>query len=502
MSRMIQNVQMALGQIDISEIKISLKSRDDIPTILRGLQYIYSTENIKEKVFQLLESRIAPNIDKNTGRPGMELWKIFVMGVLRLDLNCDYDRLHELVNQHRTIREILGHAHGFDDYEYGLQTIRDNVRLLTSELLADINKVVVDAGHDLVSKNKNAELSGRCDSFVFETDIHYPTDINLLYDAVRKVIESIASLAEKHGMSCWRQSKYNIRHIKSLMRSAQGKKRISAKSEDQKEKIKKDMIDAHQVYVDIAQKYLNKAQNTVKLLEISQNLSLTDAAVIKSISDFTAHADRQMSQIVRRVVMGESIPHNEKVFSVFEPHTEWVSKGKVGVPVEFGIRVCILEDQHQFILHHRIMQNETDDKVAVPMIQDARKLFPNLNRCSFDKGFHSKENQEALSQELDVVALPRKGKLSQKAKTIESSKEFVKAHKNHSAVESAINALEIHGLDKCLDSGIDGYTRYVSLAIVTRNIHRIGDILKQKELKKIARRKARDSNKYYLDKAA
>ena len=118
--------------------------------------------------------------------------------------------------------------------------------------------------------------------------------------------------------------------------------------------------------------------------------------------------DRQMSQIVRRVVMGESIPHNEKVFSVFEPHTEWVSKGKVGVPVEFGIRVCILEDQHQFILHHRVMQNETDDKVAVPMIQDARKLFPNLNRCSFDKGFHSKENQEALSQELDVVALPKR----------------------------------------------------------------------------------------------
>lgn len=502
MSRMIQNIQMELGQIDISKIKISLKSRDDIPTILRGLQYIYSTKNVREKVFQLLESSIATNIDINTGRPGMELWKIFVMGTLRLDLNCDYDRLHELVNKHLTIREILGHAHVFDDHEYGLQTIKDNVRLLTSELLADINKVVVDAGHDLVSTKKDGTLSARCDSFVFETDIHYPTDINLLYDAIRKVIESIARLAEKYGMEGWRQSKYNIRHIKRLMRTTQGKKRISAKSDVQKEQIKQDVIDAHQAYVDTAQKYLNNAQNTVKLLEISQELSLTDAAVIKSISDFAAHADRQISQIVRRVVMGESIPHNEKVFSVFEPHTEWVSKGKVGVPVEFGIRVCILEDQHQFILHHRIMQNETDDKVAVPMIQEARKLFLNLSCCSFDKGFHSKDNQEALSKELDVVALPRKGKLSQKAKDIENSKEFVKARKNHSAVESAINALEIHGLDKCLDSGVDGYTRYVSLAIVTRNIHRIGDNLKHKELKIIARRKARDSNKYYLDKAA
>ena len=65
---------------------------------------------------------------------------------------------------------------------------------------------------------------------------------------------------------------------------------------------------------------------------------------------------------------GEKIPHNEKVFSLFKPYTEWISKGKAGVPVELGVRVCVLEDQYQFVLHHQVMWKTTDDKVALSMV--------------------------------------------------------------------------------------------------------------------------------------
>ncbi len=81
----------------------------------------------------------------------MTLWTILVCGVIRLDLNCDYDRLHELVNQHNTIREMLGHG-AFDDVRYHFQTLKDNVSLLTPELLDEINQLVVQAGHGLVKK--------------------------------------------------------------------------------------------------------------------------------------------------------------------------------------------------------------------------------------------------------------------------------------------------------------------------------------------------------------
>ncbi len=146
--------KMMLGDIDISQIKIDAKSRDDIPQILRGLQYLYTNTETREKLFSALEKLVPANIDKANGRPGMSLWRIFVLGVLRLDLNCDYDRLQELANQHKTIREILGHGLFEEDHYYELQTLKDNVRLLTPEVLTEINQVVVESGHKLVKKKR------------------------------------------------------------------------------------------------------------------------------------------------------------------------------------------------------------------------------------------------------------------------------------------------------------------------------------------------------------
>lgn len=149
--RVVQNPQMHIGEVDVSQIALDLKSRDDIPQILRGLQHLYRDQVKRDKLFQLLESEMAPQIDKKTGRPGMTLWSIFVCGVLRLDLNIDYDRLQELVNQHRSIREMLGHGL-FDLESYHYQTLKDNVALFTPALLDKINQIVVAAGHELVKK--------------------------------------------------------------------------------------------------------------------------------------------------------------------------------------------------------------------------------------------------------------------------------------------------------------------------------------------------------------
>jgi hypothetical protein len=196
-----------------------------------------------------------------------------------------------------------------------------------------------------------------------------------------------------------------------------------------------------------------------------------------------------MNQIDRRVLKGEVIAHAEKVFSIFESHTEWISKGKAGVPVELGLRVCVLEDQYQFILHHRVMEKETDDGVATTMVKEAQKRFPNLRASSFDKGFHSPKNQQELSECLDLLALPRKGKLSKQAQAIESSEGFRQARRKHSGVESCINALEHHGLDRCLDRGIEGFKRYVALSIVARNIQIIGAILQKRAREQLERQR-------------
>lgn len=154
--RKIENIQLQLGEQDISEIYLDPKSRDDIPQILRGLQHIYTTPELRAAVFKILEEIVPVNIDSQNGRPGMTLWKILVLGVLRLDLNCDYDRLLELANNHKTIRQMLQHGMIDDNKEYKLQTLKENVSLLTPEILDKLNQVVINAGHKLLKKKAKA----------------------------------------------------------------------------------------------------------------------------------------------------------------------------------------------------------------------------------------------------------------------------------------------------------------------------------------------------------
>jgi hypothetical protein len=296
---------------------------------------------------------------------------------------------------------------------------------------------------------------------------------------MRKVITLVATLCTLCALTKWRQSSHNLKKVKRSFRRAQKLKRSTSKDPKKKETREKVIIAAHLEYIDVAKDLLEKARNTIKKVNGGGAMAI---AIIFEIEEYMKHADRQIDQIYRRVIEDEVIPHDEKVFSIFETHTEWISKGKAGVPVELGLKVCVFEDQYGFILHHKVMRNETDEQVAIPMVEQAQNKFPGLSTCSFDKGFHSPNNQKELLELLDSVVLPKKGKLSQKDKEREHSENFINARYQHAAVESAINALEVHGLDRCPDHGLNGFKRYVSLAILARNIQQLGVKVRQQQL--------------------
>nr|MBF0222053.1 ISNCY family transposase [Desulfobulbaceae bacterium] len=473
------NPQFQLGQTPIEDIYINVKSRDDIPQLLLGLQHIYTQRESFDQILGILQRNINSGVDQKNGRPGMDLWKILVLGVLRLNLNWDYDRLHEMANNHKTIRKMLGHGVVDADYEYKLQTLKDNVHLLTPELLDEINQVVIREGHNLVKK-KDEDLKGRCDSFVVETNVHYPTDANLLFDAIRKVIKLTAVLCSVFGISGWRQNKKHVRNVKALFTIVRKIRRSNSKNSEKKDQRDDQIKEANQAYIEGVEVCLRKVQETLTSIKGGGFAALEAVAEIKM---YICHVERQIDQIRRRVINGENIPHNEKVFSIFEEHTEWISKGKAGVPVELGLKVCVLEDQFGFILHHQVMQNQTDDKITVSMVKEAQSRFPKLRICSFDKGFYTPTNQIELRKILDFVVLPKKGKLSVVEKAHEHSEEFIRLRHQHSAVESGINALEVHGLDRCLDRGLKGFKRYVALAVLGRNLQKLGAVVQQRERK-------------------
>ena len=487
--RKVIDLQMEFWKKDIANIKFDLQSRDEIPKLLMGLQHIYRTTVIREKVFNVLK-QIVPKKSHETGRPGMDLWKILVLGTLRLNCNWDYDKVHEIANNHNRIRQMLGHGKMDFDAAYALQTIKDNVSLLTPQILDEINQIIVQAGHDLMLKNKDDKLKGSCDSFVVETDVHYPTDTNLLFDAMRKMISIIAIICSEIGITEWRQSHHNILKVKRLLRGIQKLKRSTSKDEAKKIQRDKFIVREHQNYIDVCQSFVLKAKETIRILRELRISSLFQDLRLNAVEVYIRHAERQIDQIRRRVIFDEKIPHEEKVFSIFEPHTEWISKGKAGVPQELGLSVCVLKDQYGFILYHQVLEQQTDDKMAVEMAQGAKDRFPNLAGCSFDKGFYSPDNKRRLGNILDYVILPKKGRLSSKDKEIEKSKEFVSSRRKHSGVESSINALENHGLDRCLDHGLHGFKLYVALSVLARNIQILGHLIQQKELKRQKRRKA------------
>ena len=150
--RKVMDKQLKLGEVDISKIEFDLKSRDEIPQLLMGLQHIYCTPTLRREVFALLEEAIPCGRSSGTGRPGMDLWRVLVLGVLRLNCNWNFDTLKEMADNHLTLREMLGHVRYLDDTKYPFQTLRDNVSLLTPELLERINVLAVRAGHAVVKK--------------------------------------------------------------------------------------------------------------------------------------------------------------------------------------------------------------------------------------------------------------------------------------------------------------------------------------------------------------
>lgn len=488
--RQVLHTQLTLGEIDISAIPINLTSRDEVQQVLAGLKHIYTTRSIWTEVKKILLTLVPPEVSIDNGRMGLELWRILVIGTLRLNCKWDYDHLLEHINEHRTIRRMLGHGFLDNEQRYSLQTIKDNVRLFTPEILARINAVVVKAGHQLLLKDKT--LRGSFDSFVVETNVHFPTDLNLLWDAMRKVIGLTAQACQTHQVAGWRQRHNNQLQVKRAFRHVQKMKASTSPTEAKKVAQADKIKAAHVSYLALSMLMLARVEATVKELEsksatLSTQTQQTLQKQLLVIAQYVVHAQRQIDQIRQRVLQGQPIDHKDKVFSLFEPHTEWISKGKAGVPQELGVRVGIIKDQFGFLLHARVMKKETDEKVVVPVVTAVKTEFPAFKQCSFDKGCHSPENQAQLAQLLEKVILPKKGKLPAAERERERAPEFVTARHQHSAVESSINALENHGLDCCPDHGLDGFERYVALAVLGRNIQLLGRIVMAKQQKQVKR---------------
>jgi hypothetical protein len=475
--------QLTLGSTPIERVQIPTKSRDEFPPFLRAMQHIYCDKDLSECVFGLLESVICTR--KPTGRPGMDLWTLFVLAQARLCLNTDYDDLHYRSNYDSLLRQILGIHDGIvRGRDFNRQVIIDNVSLLDDETLRSINHVIVEAGHKLVQKKETEALRIKVDSFVTEANVHFPTDYNLLWDSGRKCIDVLGDLMKGNTAYCtgWRKIEYWRKQVKSRMLKLC--RACADKSKNRQDRINKTTAE-----------YLSTARSlSSKLCTVKQlnPVDFVEEIMLKQLSYYRGMLDKHIDLVDRRLVKGEKIPHEEKIFSIFEPWVEWICKGKAHKPVELGKRTCIASDQWHFVVDWWVADHQQDNEMLLPVIDRIRKYYEKISSCSTDKGFFSKTNVEILELFEIKAIIPKKGKRNLVETQRENDPYFIKSKRRHSAVESNINELEHRGLDRCPDKGIKGMHRYVGLSVIAYNLRRIGQILLEQDRRaaESARRKA------------
>jgi len=474
-------VQYELGATPIEKIKIPLDSRDELPPTLRALQHIYSTSELNKKVFDILERNVLPGVDFTTGRPGMHLWEILVFGTVRLARDIDYDHLQHIANYDGLVREFVGIPDfGKNLKKYSLQSLKDNVGLLDTETLDEISVLVGKTGHSFKYKEKpNEKLNVKVDSYVLETNVHFPTDLNLLWDAGRKSIEIVSRIiTDTNIVTGWRKHHDWLKQLKSAYHKA-AKLTVGAGKNTTRG------LDAALDYLSIANDLSLKLKTTKDILK---DIAESNCKTVKfnNLLYFEEYLNTHIDLVQRRLIYKETIPHAEKVFSLFEPYTEWIKKGKAGNKVELGLRIAIATDQYGFILGHRIMEKEQDVNIAVPFAKELVEKY-DIASISFDKGFWSPKNNKDLQQLVKNVILPKKGRLNKEEYEREHSKQFKALRKEHVAVESDINCLEHHGLNMCPDKGIDHFKRYTSLGVLAYNLHKLGNILLEQDREKLSK---------------
>jgi len=473
--------QLTLGSTPIDQIEILAKSRDEFPPFLRAMQYIYTNTEVNEQVYSLLESTICTK--KKTGRPGMDLWSVFVLAGARLCLNADYDRLHYHANTDGLLRKMLGVHDGITPgRNFDRQTIIDNVSLLDDKTLREINQLIVSLGHKLVKKKEPEALRIKIDSFVTEANVHFPTDYNLLWDSGRKCVDVLNHLinhnsAYKKG---WRKIEFWKRELKNSMLV------LSRSTTDKSKNRQTRLLKATNEYLLIARKLSDKVRN-IKQLNSS---CLVEYCMINELQYFLQMLDKHIDLVDRRLLKDEKIPHEEKIFSIFETWVEWIFKGKANNKVELGKRTCIATDQWHFIVDWHVANQQQDNQLLLSSIDRTITHFGKVSSCSGDKGFFSKIDIDVMEL-FDIKAfIPKKGKRSLADTIKENEPEFIKARRKHNAIESNINELEHRGLNRCPDRGLNGFHRYVGLAVIAYNLRRIGQILLNQDIRENKRRQA------------
>jgi transposase, IS5 family len=472
--------QERLDCLPISAVTLNLNCRDELIPILRALQHVYGDASLRRQLLTLVGKDVNHGTSRKRGRRGLNYWEIIVLAAARLGCNLDYDKLQDLAENHRTLRQIMGIGDWQEEVDFDWRRIEDNLIKLRPETLKTINDLVVSAGHELAPQ---AIAAVRGDTFVVETNTHYPTESTLIGDGLRKVVRLAAELAAENGLEGWRQHEHLLQKARQLVRNLGRKSRAKSQGAER-------LKPGYQQLLDLAKDLLARACQLLGALGWPADPSVFSLAQLKSalvpaprealLLHYVALTAWVCGTARRRVLQGESVANEEKILSIFEPHTELIKRGKQPVPIQYGHNVLVIEDAVGFVVDYQVVANGVlDQDLVVPVMAKLQDRFSGqIKSASFDRAFHTPANQQGLAEIVRTACIAAKGEELGRQQQREGTVAFRQARQNHPGVESAIGALQAgNGLKRCRDRSRRGYERYVGLGILGRNLQTLGKLL-------------------------
>jgi transposase, IS5 family len=404
------------------------------------------------------------------GRHSTPVEVILRMVVVKRLYNWSYEQTEHFVSDSIVLRQFC---------RLYLESVPDDTTLIRwanqigSETVASLNERAVELARSLkVTRGRKL----RVDSMVVETNIHHPTDSTLLSDGVR-VLSRLLRRAKKAlpaeeidrlGKELFRTRNRSVRRV------AQRLHRIARKKG---EEAKKELREAYQKLIGITQASRAQAERVVKALRDHDDDDPGARRLLERFEHFVPLVEQGIAQATRRVLHDEQLPAAEKILSLFEEHTQIISRQKMGKPREFGRKVLIDEVDGGIISRYEILEEVGREHPHLPASLEAHQ--EHFGRAPYllagDRGLYSPEN-ERLAQEAGIkrIVLPKSGRPSHERNQHEKQRWFRRGFRFRAGIEGRISVLgRAFGLNLCLDHGEEGMERWVGWGIVAHNLRQI-----------------------------
>ena len=408
-----------------------------------------------------------------TGRSGLTAQQVLRSLILMRVKNWHYRELSERITDGYTLRQFT---------DFYCQSVPKHdafnraFNRLTPQTLQAVNELVVQAAVDL-GLEKGQKL--RVDTTVVQTDIHHPTDNTLLWDVVRVLTRLVGRLAEaiqQHFQGFCNRTRTARRRMQEIQR-------LTPKERNERQ------TDKYRQLIGITEEVVNSARRVLQQTRKARGkdlvADLTIAELRKEIVHYCELGDRVTHQARRRVLQGEQVPNGEKIYSIFETHTDLIKRGKVLTPVEFGHKVFLAESAQGLITQYEVLEgNPGDDQQVEPSLERHKENFgcaPEL--YSSDRGFFSETNVKSCKKKgVKVVCIPQRGgKKTVKRKAYEKSPAFKEGQRFRAGIEGRISVLfRGRGMKRCLAEGRQRFEVLVGAAVLANNLMRIAVMLSKR----------------------